>query len=175
MTDTTTADPSADAATRTVQLFRVYIKATPEQVWEAITSPDWNGRYGYHSVSEYDLRPGGRFRSGATPEMLQMGAPETVVDGEVIECDPPRRLVQTWKMHFVPELEAEPYTTVTYELLAEGDELTRVTVTHDVTGAPVHASQITPGEGKLQENGGGWAFVLSDLKSLLESGHALQS
>jgi uncharacterized protein YndB with AHSA1/START domain len=166
----TTTDP----VTTTVQVFRVYIKAAPERVWEAITSPEWNGQYGYHSASEFDLRPGGRFRSLATPEMLQMGAPETVVDGEVIECDPPHKLVQTWKMHFTPELIAEPYTTVTYELSAEGDELTRVTVTHDVTGAPVHASQIVPGDSKLHEGGGGWAFVLSDLKSLLESGHALE-
>jgi uncharacterized protein YndB with AHSA1/START domain len=175
MTDTTTTDRTdAVGPTGTVQVFRVYIKATPEAIWEAITSPEWNGRFGYRSISEYELRPGGAFRASPTDQMREMGAPDVVVDGEVIECDPPRRLVQTWKMHFGPELEAEPYTTLTYEIDPESDHLTRVTVTHDVTSAPIHQSQITPSAGKLVENGGGWSFVLSDLKTLLESGAALE-
>lgn len=171
-TETETA-PSDAADTETVKVFRVYIKATPEAIWEAITSPEWNGRYGYHSASTFELEPGGAFRAEASPEMRQFGAPEIVVDGEVLESDPPKKLVQTWKMHFDPAMSAEPYTTLTYEIEPETDALTRLTVIHDVTGAPIHAHQITPGASKLQEGGGGWAWILSDLKTLLESGDCL--
>ena len=174
MSSTTTTESQAGTETATVQVFRVYIKATPEAIWEAITSADWNGKYGYHAAATYELKPGGKYQSKATPEMLEFGSPEIVVDGEVIESDPPRKLVQTWKMHFSPELTAEPYTTLTYDIEPEGDNITRVTVTHDVTGAPIHEHQITPGAPKLVEGGGGWAWVLSDLKSLLEGGSSLE-
>ena len=55
--------------TSTTRVFRIYIKATPQAVWNAITDPDWNQRYGYGSPSEYELRPGGAYRALATPEM----------------------------------------------------------------------------------------------------------
>ena len=53
----------------TTPVHRVYINAAPERVWEANPSPEWNGRYGYRAVSEYDLKPGGQFRAIATPTM----------------------------------------------------------------------------------------------------------
>ena len=174
MSTTETATATTAATTDTVHVFRVYIKASPEAIWEAITSADWNGRYGYHMAGSFDLKPGGRYECRANDEMKQMGMPDVLVDGEVLESDPPRKLVQTWKMHFMPEQDAEPYTTLTYDIEPEGDTLTRLTVTHDVAGAPNHASQITPGDGKLAEGAGGWAWILSDLKTLLESGDALE-
>ena len=67
----TTTEP----ATKTVQVHRVYIKATPQAVWDAITSPEWNRRYAYRTASEYDLRPGGAYRVLTTPEMREHGAP----------------------------------------------------------------------------------------------------
>ena len=84
----------------TTQVFRVFINATPEAVWDAITSPEWTARYGYLTPAHYELRPGGTYRALATDEMRQYGVGEVAVDGEVLECDPPRRLVQTWKARF---------------------------------------------------------------------------
>ena len=86
----------------TTQVSRVYIKASPEKIWEAITDPGWNERYGYPGRSEYDLRPGGAFRAVAPPDAVAMGMPEVVADGEVVEADPPRRLVQSWRFLYEP-------------------------------------------------------------------------
>ena len=84
--------------TKTTQVYRVYIRATPEAIWDAITKPEWTQRYGYRGIAEFDLRPGGALpRRSASAEMQAMGMPEVVVDGEVIEADPPRKLVQTWR------------------------------------------------------------------------------
>ena len=89
---------STSDTTRTTQMYRVYIAAPPEKIWEAITSPAWNGRYGYHMPGSYDLSPGGAYRVEASPEMAGMGMPEVILEGEVLECDPPFKLVQTWHL-----------------------------------------------------------------------------
>ncbi len=155
--------------TETTQVFRVFIRATPKAVWEAITSPEWTARYGYLCPSHYELRPGGAYRALATAEMRQYGMGELAVEGEVLESDPPRRLVQTWKPLFGPEFLNEPATRLTWELEAEG-ELTRLTVIHDVADAPSTAAVVS---GDVAEAGGGWAWVLSSLKTLLETGETL--
>ncbi|MGZ6898107.1 MAG: SRPBCC domain-containing protein [Acidimicrobiia bacterium] len=159
--------------TRTTQVFRVYIKATPEAVWEAITSKEWTAKYGYPGHNEYDLRPGGAFRALMPAEMAGQGVPEVGVDGEVTEVDPPHRLVQTWRFHFMPDQEAEGFHEVTWDIHAEHGGITRLTVTHDVTDAPITAAMIE-GSANLGEGGGGWAWILSDLKTLLETGGALE-
>ena len=88
----------------TTQVYRVYIKATPQKIWDAITEPEWNARYGYGAPGMFELRPGGSYRSTPSDEMRKYAAehgypmPEVVVDGEVLEVDPPRKLVQTWRM-----------------------------------------------------------------------------
>jgi uncharacterized protein YndB with AHSA1/START domain len=158
--------------TTTTQIHRVYIRATPEAVWEAITTPEWSARYGYGGRVEYELRPGGAYRAHASEEFLAAGAPEVVVDGEVIEADPPRRLVQTWRMLMDDDLRAEGFTRLTYELEAAEDGVTRLTLTHDLEGAPRLAAMVG---GELEDRGagGGWAWVLSDLKSVLETGQRL--
>src|SRR5580658_2602996 len=119
--------------TETVQMYRVYIKATPEAIWEAITQPEWTVQYGYAPLVEYDLRPGGSFRALANEGMLEFGCPEVISDGEVIEADPPRQLVQTWRMIMSPELAVEAFTRLTYELEPVRGGVTRLTLTHDVT------------------------------------------
>jgi uncharacterized protein YndB with AHSA1/START domain len=158
--------------TTTTQIHRVYIRATPEAVWEAITTPEWSARYGYGGRVEYELRPGGAYRAHASEEFLAAGAPEVVVDGEVIEADPPRRLVQTWRMLMDDDLRAEGFTRLTHELEPAEDGVTRLTLTHDLEGAPRLAAMVG---GELEDRGagGGWAWVLSDLKSLLETGQRL--
>ena len=123
-------------------MYQVYIQATPEAIWEAITSPEWIEKYGYRGRAEYDLRPGGSYKALATEDMLAMGTPEVVVEGEVLEADPPRRLVQTYRFNWSPELLAEGFTRVTWETQDEGEGITRLTVTHELEGAPMHAEQV---------------------------------
>lgn len=154
------------ATSTTVQVHRVYIKATPQQVWDAITRPEWNRRYGYQATSEYDLTPGGAFRTLATPEMREQGASETIIDGEVLVSEPPSKLVQTWRALFSPEIAAEGFTRLTWDI-EEQYGVTRLTVTHELDGAPLTAEQTA---GNIPNAGGGWAFILSDLKTLLETG-----
>ena len=163
---------TAGATTITTQIFRVHIKATPERIWEAITTPEWTARYGYRSPSEYELAPGGTFRALANDGMKAFGTPDVVVEGEVLEVDPPRKLVQTWRMLFEPNQAAEPFTRVTWEIEPLGADVSRLTVTHELEDAPIHLSLVT---GETLQGGGGWPYILSDLKSLLETGTAFMS
>ncbi len=157
------------------QMFRVYIKASPEAIWEAITSPDWNDRYGYKSKSEYELHAGGGYRCFATEEMRSFGMPEVIIDGEVLEADPPKKLVHRFHAFFSPEQTAEVGILVTYSIEPEmNGGLTRLTVVTDENNSPATLAIVTGGEAQLHEGGGGFPFILSDLKSLLESGTSLQ-
>ena len=157
---------------QTIQVYRVYIRATPEAIWTAITDPDWTERYGYGARAEYDLHPGGTYRALASEAMRAQGAPEVAVDGEVIEADPPRKLVQTWRMAMDPRLATEGFTRVTHEIEPAVDGTTKLTVTHDLTGAPGLAALVA-GAHEDTGAGGGWAWVLSGLKTVLETGAPL--
>ena len=154
----------------TTQVYQVFIKATPQAIWDAITRPEWTERYGYRARSEYDLRPGGAFRSDASDEMRAMGMAEQLVDGEVIEADPPRRLVQTWRFLWDEQIAAEGPTRVTFEIDEGPGGASRLTVTHELENAPTTAAYLA---GEIAEAGGGWSWVLSDLKTLLETGAPL--
>ena len=156
----------------TTQVYRVYIKATPQAIWDAITKPEWIQKYGYQAPAEYDLRPGGAYRALPSQAMVEYGAPEVIIDGEVVEVDPPRRLVQTWRSLWDPEMLAEGYTRLTWEIEEGEGGVTRLTVSHDVTGAPKTAAQV---DGAVPGTGGGWSYILSDLKTLLETGKSLES
>ncbi|HVV35602.1 MAG TPA: SRPBCC domain-containing protein [Acidimicrobiales bacterium] len=100
--------------------------------------------------------------------------PEIVIDGEVREADPPKKLVHTFHAFFSPEQAAEPGIIVTYLIEPEDNGLTRLTIVTDENNSPHTFAIVTGGEGKLTEGGGGFPFILSDLKSLLESGKSLQ-
>ena len=152
---------------------RVYIKASPEKIWDAITDPGWNERYGYPGRSEYDLRPGGAFRAVAPPDAVAMGMPEVVADGEVVEADPPRRLVQTWRFLYEPLL-SEGFTRLTWDIEEDDGGVTRLTITHELENAPMTAEQVAS-VARIFEGGGGWTMILSDLKSLLETGSPMFS
>lgn len=154
----------------TTQVFRIYIEATPERIWEAITSSDFTNRYGYGGDVEFDLRPGGAFRNLATAQMKEMGYPDVVVTGEVLECDPPRRLVQTWD----PVWLDEPATTLTYEIEPSAAGSCRLTLTHELAGAPETARQVAGAGPAGDQGGGGWPWILSGLKTLVESGREME-
>ncbi len=156
--------------TKTTQVYQVFIRATPEAIWDAITKPEWTQRYGYRSIAEFDLRPGGSYRGKATPEFQAMGMPEVVVDGEVIEADPPRKLVHSWRFLWDEEVKAEGPTRVTFEIADAPAGVSKLTVTHEMENAPITAAQLA---GEIEGAGGGWPFVLSDLKTLLETGESL--
>ncbi|MDQ4005431.1 MAG: SRPBCC domain-containing protein [Actinomycetota bacterium] len=158
----------------------MYIKATPQAVWEAITTPEWTSRYGKGGVVEYDLRPGGAYRAYPGEAMKRKAAemgfplPEAAFDGEVIEADPPRRLVHTFRMLIGDEAAtAEGFTRLTWEIDEVQPGVSKLTVIHDTEGAPIMAAQ-SSGEMEGKGAGGGWNYVLSDLKSLLETGQSLR-
>jgi uncharacterized protein YndB with AHSA1/START domain len=155
------------------QVYQVYIRATPQAIWDAITRPEWSERYGYHVRNEFDLRSGGAFKAYANEGMRAMGAPEVAIDGEVIESDPPRKLVTTWRMVMDPDLAAEGYSRLTYEIAEGHDGVSKLTVVHEVEGKPGLAAVLSGG---MEETGagGGWNWVLSDLKSLLETGSSME-
>jgi uncharacterized protein YndB with AHSA1/START domain len=163
MTTTTT--------TGTTQIYRVYIKATPQAIWDAITKPEWTERYGYGGRAQWDpeLRAGATYRALASEEFVKAGMPEVVVTGEVIEADPPRKLVHTWHAQWEP---VEGVTRLTYEIEGGEGGVSKLTVTHELAAAP-GVAQMVSGELESTGAGGGWTQVLSDLKTLLETGQGL--
>lgn len=171
---------TTQTATKTVQVYQVYIKATPQAIWDAILKPEWTERYGYGGRGEYDLRPGGSYRGYTSQAMKAVGAvrgipvPDIAVDGEVIQADPPRKLVHTFRMAMDPEIAAEGFTRVTYEIAPSNGGVTKLTVIHDLEGAPKLAVLMAGGR-EEEEAGGGWSWILSGLKSLLETGSSLNT
>lgn len=165
--------PAAEAETpmTTTQTYELYIAATPQEIWDAITTSAWTTRYGYRGPVDYDLEPDGAFRAHATPAMKSMGMPEVVVDGEVVEVDAPTRLVQTYRFLFNEDTRAEGFTRLTWEIEDTGAGFSRLTLTHDLDGAPIMAGMV--GSPFSQMGTGGWSWILSDLKTVLETGKAL--
>lgn len=162
--------PTMTSKSEATQVYRVHIKATPEAIWTAITSPEWTEKYGYAARAEYDLRPGGKYRAFANEAMKAYGGPDVVVDGEIVESNPPHKLVQTWRALWDPEMMAEGFRRLTWEIEPGPGGITTLTVTHELDRAPKTAAQVS---GQVKEAGGGWSYVLSDLKTLLETGKAL--
>lgn len=162
----------------TTQVHRVYIKATAQAIWDAITKPEWTNRYGYTGYADYDLRPGGAYQVRANEEFKAAAAaqgfpcPDVVVTGEVLEADPPHRLVTTFRMLMDAGLAAEPFTRITHEIV-EHDGFCALMLTHELEGAPQLAAVVTGSADPGASGGGGHAWVLSDLKSLLETGSPL--
>jgi uncharacterized protein YndB with AHSA1/START domain len=156
----------------TTQVYRVYIKATPGAIWDAITKPEWTERYGYCGRADYDLRSGGTYTGYTTAAMRSMGAPDVAIDGEVLEADPPQKLVQTWRMVMDEGMKAQGFTRVTYEIEERKNGVSRLTLTHELEGAPQLAVLMSGGM-EDQGAGGGWNWVLSGLKTVLETGESL--
>jgi uncharacterized protein YndB with AHSA1/START domain len=145
------------ARIETTQIYEVYIRASPQAIWEAITSPEWTVKYGYQGPVHYDLRA--------------MGLPDVVIDGVVEEAHPPRRLVHTYRFLFSDQMKSEGFTRVTWEIEKVASGFCRLTVVHELEGAPIMAQMVAS---KFSEMGtGGWAWILSDLKSLLETGSSM--
>ena len=144
---------STTTTVQTTQVYQVFILATPEQIWDAITKPEFTERY-FHGA-RIEVRDGRRFSS------IQGLA----WDEPVLEEDPPRRLVHNWVAGYDPDLAAEEPSRVTWEIEPQEDGTTLLTVTHDqLEGAPKTAEAVS---------GTGWTYVLSGMKTLLETGKPL--
>ena len=137
------------------KVFEIYIKTTPERLWEAITSPELRRRYNFGVGVESDWEPGSRY------ELVHPQAPAGIAEGENLEIDPPRRLVQSYGALWSDDVQRAGTSRVTWEIEPVEDSC-RLTVTHDQLsdGAPAALY-------------GGWPMILSGLKTLLETGEAL--
>ena len=141
------------------QVYSVFIRATPEQVWDGITKPEFTTRYFHGTRIESTFEPGAPYLS------LAGDGDQTLVDGEVLESDPPRMLKHTWRALYDPETASEPFSRVTWEIEPQEGGVTKLTVVHDqLEAAPKTAESVA----------GGWSYVLSGLKTLLETGEPLQ-
>jgi uncharacterized protein YndB with AHSA1/START domain len=163
---TTQSPPDIGTSTQT---YRIFIRATPQAIWDAITDPAWTEKWGYGLRDDYDLRPGGAYRGRASKSMEAFGMTGVIVDGEVIESIPPLKLVLTWRMAIDPNLHAEGFTRLTYEIEEGRDGVSKLSVYHDVTGRPLHAAMVA-GHTQGPGSNAGWTWILSDLKTALESG-----
>ena len=142
------------------QVYTVFIRATPEQVWDGITKPEFTTRYFHGTKIDSTFEPGAPYLSVAGE------GGDTLVDGEVLESDPPRLLKHTWRALYDPETASEPHSRVTWEIEPQEGGVTKLTVTHDqLEAAPKTAVSVA----------GGWSHVLSGLKTLLETGEPLES
>jgi uncharacterized protein YndB with AHSA1/START domain len=137
------------------KVFEIYIKTTPERLWEAITDPAIRAKYNFGSGCVSDWKP------GSTMEMVADKATGILGVGKVLDVDPPRRLVHTMVAFFSDEAKAEGETRVTWEIEPVGDSC-RLTLTHDQMR-----------EGANDQIYGGWPMILSGLKTWLESGELL--
>ena len=144
--------------TRPAQIYTVYIRAPREKVWDAITKPEFTHRYFYGGEPASSWKPGDRLL------WTEHGSGRELVDGEVIEYSKPRRLVHSWIVKYDEDLTAEGPSRVTWEL-EETDGVTKLTAIHDdfPAGSKVYANVA-----------GGWSYVLSGLKTLVETGSPLQ-
>jgi uncharacterized protein YndB with AHSA1/START domain len=150
---TTATEPQTAQATQVYQLF---IKASPEEIWEALVKPDIVRQYFHGAELESELVAGGR-RVTWSPGRAKLWG-----DTAILEFDPPRRLVHGWHSGYDEELAAEPESRVTWEIEPHDRGYCKLTVIHDrLEGAPRTAASVA---------GPGWMFVLSALKTLLETG-----
>jgi uncharacterized protein YndB with AHSA1/START domain len=137
------------------KVFEIYIKTTPERLWEAITDSEMRRRYWFGVGVNSDWTPGSRY------ETRHPMSPAAIHEGENLEVDPPRRLVQSFNALWSDDAKAQGTSRVTWEIEPVGDSC-RLTVIHD---------QLR--EDAKPEIYGGWMMILSGLKTLLETGGSL--
>jgi uncharacterized protein YndB with AHSA1/START domain len=138
----------------TVGVFEIFIKTTPERLWEAITDPKQRAKYSFGVEIHSDWAPGSEYKAGV-PGVVDIAA------GENLEVDPPRRLVQSFNALWSDEVMAHGPSRVTWEI-EQVEDSCRLTVVHD---------ELQPGANA--ELYGGWPMILSGLKTLLETGEPL--
>jgi uncharacterized protein YndB with AHSA1/START domain len=138
----------------TAAVFEIFIKTTPERLWEAITDPGQRARYSFGVGTQSDWTAGSSYKA-SVPGVID------IAQGENLEVDPPRRLVQTFTALWSDDVKSAGASRVTWEIEPVGDSC-RLTVIHDELP-----------KGANSELYGGWPMILSGLKTLLETGEDL--
>jgi len=138
-------------------VYVTYVRTTPEKLWKALTEPEFTRKFWCNTTQESEWKP------GATWKILM---PDGAVadSGEVVEIDRHRRLVLKWRNEFRPELKAEGYSRLTYQLEKEGKSV-KLTVIHEIG---------KEGSKFIEAVSTGWPHILASLKSLLETGESLE-
>jgi uncharacterized protein YndB with AHSA1/START domain len=139
----------------TMTVFEIYIKTSPERLWEAITDPELRSKYSFGVRVESEWTAGSEYSSGV-PGVVE------IASGENLEVDPPHRLVQSFNALWDDDVRAAGTSRVTWEIAPVGDDSCKLTVIHDQLPADAN-SQLY----------GGWPMILSGLKTLLETGELL--
>jgi uncharacterized protein YndB with AHSA1/START domain len=138
------------------KVFEIYIRTTPERLWEAITDSETRGKFQFGNTVTSDWTPGSRF------EMGNPKAPGLLGVGENLEVDPPRRLVQTMVALWGDDVKAEGTTRITWDIEPVGPDSCRLLVIHDQMR-----------DGANEQIYGGWPMILSGLKTWIETGEVL--
>ncbi len=138
-------------------VYVVYIRTTPEKLWEALIQPEFTRRYWAETWQECEWKVGASWR-------IMMPDGRVADSGEILEFEPYRRIVLTWRNEFKPELKAEGYSRLTYELEKQTESV-KLTVIHEID---------KPEAKFIQAVSNGWPAILSSLKSLLETGEPLE-
>jgi uncharacterized protein YndB with AHSA1/START domain len=139
-------------------VYVTYIRTTPEKLWRALLEPEFTKQFWIETTQESEWKPGASWQLVAPDGRL-------LDSGEVVEIEPPKRLVLKWRHHLFPEMAGDGDSTMSYEI-EEKDDSVKLTVTHvnDKSGSKF-----------IKGVSNGWPQILSSLKSLLETGESLES
>ena len=148
----------AEQRAESVFVYVTYIRTTAEKLWEALQQPEFTRKYWVETVQECEWKVG-------SPWKLKFPDGRLADSGEVVEIDPPRKLVLTWRHEFFPEMMGEGYGLMTYELEQQG-EMVKLSVRHEMD---------KPDSRMIKGVSNGWPVLLASLKSLLETGESLEA
>jgi uncharacterized protein YndB with AHSA1/START domain len=137
-------------------VYVTYIRTNPEKLWKALLDPEFTRRFWNETWQDCEWKPGATWR-------LMIPDGRVADAGEVVEIEPQRRLVLRWRNEFMTELREEGYSRMTYEIEKKGESV-KLTVIHEMERG---------GSKLIDAVSGGWPMILSSLKSLLETGQAL--
>jgi len=138
-------------------VYVTYIRTTPEKLWKALIEPEFTRQFWCDTRQESEWKPGASWK-------ILMPDGDIADSGEVVEIEPHRRLVLKWRNEFRPELKAEGYSRLTYQLEREGKSV-KLTVIHEME---------KEGSKFIEAVSNGWPHILASLKSLLETGESLE-
>jgi uncharacterized protein YndB with AHSA1/START domain len=138
-------------------VYVIYIRTTPEKLWKALLDPEFTRQYWVETWQDCQWQPGASWR-------LMIPDGRVGDAGQVLEIYPQKRLVLSWRCEFMPDLRAEGYSRMTYELEQQGDSM-KLTVIHEMD---------IPDSKFIESVSSGWPSILSSLKSLLETGESLE-